>query len=325
MSSVTKVDYFDEDIHPLLSKASDSDLAPLVGFIEKKISEALTTSVAYRKHSPYHSKYADLIASEVKLMGGNTISNKFRSNVGPSYYSIVCDVAERVKAPFKPLDEISIIEKSILETIFKTSLSKMTDIERNELLKVIKSGGVDIKGISASSLVALFEAGGFYSYQLAVIAANQAANLVLGHGLSFAANAALTKGLSVIAGPVGWTACGAWTLFDITSPAYSVTIPCVAHIAYLRIQSKLPRCSNCSVVMAKNNDTDLCLSCLSSLSILSRFKARLQKTLSLDTANLELIKERKQANASHRREKKNRLSAVNNKFKAKLNNLASGK
>lgn len=45
---------------------------------------------------------------------------------------------------------------------------------------------------------------GFAAYKASVIVANAGAHALLGHGLSFAANAALTKGLAVVLGPVGW-------------------------------------------------------------------------------------------------------------------------
>ena len=40
--------------------------------------------------------------------------------------------------------------------------------------------------------------------------------------------------MAVFAGPVGWAVTAIWTIFDIASPAYRVTIPCVLHIAMLR-------------------------------------------------------------------------------------------
>ena len=86
---------------------------------------------------------------------------------------------------------------------------------------------------------AAIAAGGFLPYQLAVVVANSMATVVIGHGLSFAGNALLTKSISVFAGPVGW----AISAFLITNslfagPAYRVTVPAVIHISYLRAKQR---------------------------------------------------------------------------------------
>ena len=73
--------------------------------------------------------------------------------------------------------------------------------------------------------------GGFACYKWLVVVANA---LLTGRGLTIAANAALTKWLSVLAGPIGWAVTALWTVIDIAGPAYRVTIPAVIQIAYMR-------------------------------------------------------------------------------------------
>jgi uncharacterized protein YaaW (UPF0174 family) len=77
---------------------------------------------------------------------------------------------------------------------------------------------------------------GFLAYQVAVIVANAVARIVLGRGLTLATNAALTRAIGVLAGPIGWAITGIWTLIDVSGPAYRVTIPAVCHIAFLRLK-----------------------------------------------------------------------------------------
>ena len=57
---------------------------------------------------------------------------------------------------------------------------------------------------------------------------------VVGRGLTITANATLTKVMSILTGPIGWSITAAWTLFDIAGTAYRVTIPAVIEVAYLR-------------------------------------------------------------------------------------------
>ncbi len=57
-------------------------------------------------------------------------------------------------------------------------------------------------------------------------------------GLSLGANATLTRGLSILAGPIGWIITGVWTAIDIAGPAYRVTIPACILVATLRLKLK---------------------------------------------------------------------------------------
>lgn len=252
---------YDKHLNPVLEKSSDADLEPLVGYLQKKFSESLTFHPSYVEHNPKHSNYTAVIADEIRRMGGNSICNVYRGE-GPGYYEIVCDVADQLKAPYKQGAEISSIENSILNKIFNKALEEMSEEERKKLLDEMRKEGINVGGITTSTMVAVFEAGGFYSYQLAVIIANQVAHLVLGHGLSFAANATLTKSLSIIAGPIGWAVCALWSTIDISGPAYSVTIPSVVQVATLRMKVNQKRCLLCTSIISNNTTSKFCQFCL---------------------------------------------------------------
>ena len=60
--------------------------------------------------------------------------------------------------------------------------------------------------------------------------------VLFGRGLTFAANATLTKAMAVLTGPIGWAVTAGWTIIDIGGAAYRVTIPAVIQIALLRIK-----------------------------------------------------------------------------------------
>jgi uncharacterized protein YaaW (UPF0174 family) len=67
-----------------------------------------------------------------------------------------------------------------------------------------------------------------------LIVVNAILKALIGRGLSFAGNAALTRTMAVLTGPIGWAITGIWTAIDIASPAYRVTIPAVIQVAALR-------------------------------------------------------------------------------------------
>ncbi|PDX03191.1 flagellar biosynthesis protein FlgG [Helicobacter pylori] len=56
--------------------------------------------------------------------------------------------------------------------------------------------------------------------------------------MSLGANAALTRGLSILTGPVGWIITGVWTAIDIAGPAYRVTVPACILVTTLRKKLK---------------------------------------------------------------------------------------
>lgn len=241
---------FDEDLNPVLEIADAEDLEPIVQYLEQKMSESLTFDDVYKEHYPDHTKYADLIAKEVREMGGNSFANMFRGSEGPSYHEIVRDVADKLKAPYNKEQSIEIIENSILETVLIKSLEEMSDSEKEELLNELGgAGSIKKGGITTSVFIAAFRAGGFKSYKMTVIIANQIAKVILGKGLTFAGNHMLMKFLSIATGPAGWAASGAWIAADIAGTSYKVTIPTVIHVAMLRKKLNSLECSNCNAVL----------------------------------------------------------------------------
>lgn len=241
---------FDKDLNPVLSLADNDDLDPLTLYLKSKMSELLTVSDAYKNHYPNHIKYPDLIAKEIRDMGGNSFANIWRGE-GPEYFEIVCDVADKLKAPYNKNKNISDVENAILETILEKALSDMSESDKEALLKEMGGkAGLSKGGITTATFITIFRAGGFRSYQLTVIIANQIARFILGSGFRIVTNAAITRVASILSGPIGWTITGLWTAIDLAGPAYKVTIPCVIHIAMLRKKLNSIICDNCDSVLS---------------------------------------------------------------------------
>jgi uncharacterized protein YaaW (UPF0174 family) len=234
----------DYDLISVLRWAGNDDLEPLVEYIKDKgkLTESLTSSDPYRLNSPNHTAYADYIAAEIQLFGANTMRSWVRGH-GVKYEVIVKDVAKKLKVKtwFRNLDEI---ERDIHFKILGESYAQSGEQERRQMLEAL---GVniprDFEGkipavLPMAALVAI-GAGGFLSYQIAVIVANSMAHAMIGQGLSFFGNALLTKSMSVFLGPVGLLLSGllvANALF--AGPAYRVTVPAVIHISYLRAKQR---------------------------------------------------------------------------------------
>jgi uncharacterized protein YaaW (UPF0174 family) len=99
-----------------------------------------------------------------------------------------------------------------------------------------------VKGLPATLTTAGVQTGiqlsGFAAYQAAAVVANGLSSALLGHGLAFGANAALMKGISIFAGPVGWAFTAMLGARALGGPAFRVTIPCVVQVAFIRQQQQ---------------------------------------------------------------------------------------
>lgn len=210
------------------------DLLPLVEYMLKKLSNGIDTDERYKSDPKKPISYADLIADEIRLFGGNTFANLARGGVGVPYREVVCDVADKMKVSYNKASTVERIELLIVQKIFEDSIEKMTEEDRQRLIKDLGIRGIPVGSSATMIMQAIIKMGGFKSYQIAVIVANSIAKFILGRGLSFAANASLTKIMSIFAGPIGWVISSLWTLIDIAGPSYKTTIPCVIHVAMLR-------------------------------------------------------------------------------------------
>lgn len=225
-----------------LDTLPNEDLDFLVEIITKdkkgnsRLTETLTIKDRYKNHSPNHNLYVDLIMEEIILYGSNTLLSLFGNE--KSYRSIVIDVAKKMKINFNKHSPIEVIEMNILMGILVKSFDKVSDEDIRTMLKELNIKTTDYtKQGMIIALQSAIKLSGFQAYKIAVIVANAVAKQVLGRGLTLAANAGLTRSISIFAGPIGWIITALWTLIDIAGPAYRVIIPAVINISYLRLKS----------------------------------------------------------------------------------------
>jgi uncharacterized protein YaaW (UPF0174 family) len=228
----------DDPLVALLQEAAESELDGLVKTLVQKGGWTckLKELKAYQDYNPHHRAYARDIAAEIQLYGANSIASLFRSGRGVTYEEIVRDVASHLKlSPEGRVEDVEdAIQRKVLETIWKEA----TPEQRRAFLEELTVGDVSLKATSSATMPSiLMEAthlSGFAAYKLSVIVANAAAKAVLGHGLSFVANATLTKSLSVLIGPLGWSIAAGWAAHCIAGEAYRVTVPCVLQVTMIR-------------------------------------------------------------------------------------------
>ncbi len=256
-------DVYDQILNPILEKATNEELDAFVELLLKQVTCSLTGKDAYKAHQPDHSQYVDLIAADFREFGGNSMVNPFRGE-GPKYREIVCDVADKVKAPYSSDYEVARIEDAIVEKVLKQAIEKMSEEELSELIEEMgRENSEALKAVqgpaAAAAIIAVFRAGGFKSYQITLIVVNAIWKVLFGHGLKLAGNAALAKYLGILAGPIGWAITGIWTALDVAGPAYRVTIPGVLYVAMLRKKYMTPTCPHCKNMISP--DAKFCSEC----------------------------------------------------------------
>lgn len=232
----------DDELVNLLEGASVSELGGLVEILAKKggWTNQLERQPSYKKYFPNHRSYTRDIAAEIQKFGANTITTHFfRQGKGVRYAEIVNDVAKKLGVP--PVGSTAATERRIQEKLLDLMWRDMTVGQRQQLLLEfdVTDKSLAIKSVAPAALIKAATVSGFGVYKMAVIIANAIARPLLGHGLPLAANAALTKGLSIFLGPVGWTIAGGLAIQAIGSEAYRVTVPCVLQVAVIRQASEL--------------------------------------------------------------------------------------
>ncbi|MFM0327943.1 zinc ribbon domain-containing protein [Caballeronia glebae] len=175
-----------------------------------------------------------LVGKEIRLFGGNSFMNLFRSE-GVPYAEVLRDVASHMGVKFSKADSVDQVEAALLMDVMKRAFEKMSDAERRQMLDEL--GIPAFSGMGPAAAAAAFAAmkmSGFSIYKIALIVANALAKSLVGRGLTLGTNAAITRGLGIALGPIGWAVTGLWSIADLASPAYRVTVPCVIQIAYMR-------------------------------------------------------------------------------------------
>jgi len=234
----------DNDLE-FLQSCTSKDLEILVDILTKdkegaeRFTEELTMNEKFRKHSPDHRQYWDLISAEIQCFGANTFVTMLRGGEGVLYKEVLTDACDKMNVNYNSDAAVDVIEMNLLMKILTDSMENMSP---EDLQAIVKDLDLKTTDFSKQAVIAALQAGvrfsGFAAYQIALIVANAVAKAVVGRGLAFAANTGLTRMIGVFAGPIGWALTALWTALDIAGPAYRITMPCVVQVAFLRAKLK---------------------------------------------------------------------------------------
>ncbi|MDA5498625.1 YaaW family protein [Yersinia aleksiciae] len=219
----------DEALVTLLLNADKGDIDLLIDYVTNtgkfgfSMSDSVKTVLQDAKlHDVPDEETLRLLVRELQHFGGNTFVNMFRRN-GVSYNEIVDDVASHLKIKAPSSSSVEEKEALIIDYVFTSSWQKMSDDERRQIMGDM--------GISTSVSMDM------PVWQRAALVANGLAQTTAGKALPLIAGLGIGRILGVLTGPVGLAITGLYTAYDISNPAFRVTLPCVVQIAWIRLKN----------------------------------------------------------------------------------------
>jgi uncharacterized protein YaaW (UPF0174 family) len=193
----------------------------------------------YESHGINPWEGPEVLVQEIEKDGGNSLANLFRGNVGVSYFEILLDCAEKLDIKLdredrnhsvESLEELIVIQ-SIEKYLEKASLEDRTQIEQ-----ALKELGAEkqsvsnaiMQGVGSAALMILIQQAGKQ-------VVTQVIKTIM---LRIAAIEAGKRTAQTImyAVPLVNVLFAAWTIYDLSGPAFRKTIPTVLNIALLRLQ-----------------------------------------------------------------------------------------
>ena len=233
---MNEIDIQDDDaLVTLLLNADKGDVDLLIDYITNtgKFGFSMSDNVkTVLQGSKLHDVPDDgtirLLVRELQHFGGNTFVNLFRRN-GVGYNEIVDDVASHLKIKTPASTSVEEKEALIIDCVFTSSWQKMSDDERSQILRDM--------GISASVSMGKLSRMDIPVWQRAALVANGLAQTTASKALPLIAGLGIGRVLGVLTGPVGLAITGLYTAYDISNPAFRVTLPCVVQIAWIRLKN----------------------------------------------------------------------------------------
>lgn len=231
----------------LLRHAMAADLSALADTLTDnghgRVSLKEETKKSILRHKRQHTLHtiAPMLAAEICAFGGNTVANAFRQNKAPAYAVVALDVAKRIGVKVNKHATVAEIERAIIE---KTLLNALKGGKKEELEALFKEQQLTVDHAQISQLLKEGKANEVVAFLITSCgpyAISRMVNAAMLPALNLALKAGLPALGKVIAGrttallnPIAGVLSAAWMTYDLTGPAWRVTIPAVIRIACIR-------------------------------------------------------------------------------------------
>ncbi|ASV53922.1 hypothetical protein LJPFL01_0559 [Lelliottia jeotgali] len=237
-------------LEKLLSCASIADLNALADIITDEgrgrvsLTESAKKMLMQYKRQNNRQKMALALASEICMFGGNTVANAFRKRTNIPYDVVAKDVAKKLGAKVSKKMTLLEIERAIIENILSKSLKEG---QQEELIRLFSSNQLNVSREQIEHLLKQDKTSELVSLLISSCgpyAISRMVNSAMVPAIKLAAKAGLPALGKVIAGrapamlnPIAAVVSAAWLTYDLTGPAYRVTIPAVIRIACIRLEN----------------------------------------------------------------------------------------
>lgn len=220
----------DKDL-AFLNDCSNEELKALIDILvfdkdgKKRYAESLSNTKMFCENYPNNIKVlVPHIIQEIQLFGGNTLINVIRRH-GVSYREILEDVCDKLKVNYNKKLPTNLLEYELLKKVAVTTIEKMSDedikkfdanLDKTRLIDfIMENNGAAITGIISIIVAQITKAG-----------AKDAGLMLFGKVLAPRVLSFAVPVLNVLA--------AVWTVFDLASQAYRVTVPFTITVAFIR-------------------------------------------------------------------------------------------
>lgn len=235
---------FDADLDLVLQAAHNDELEPLVLLLSKDHSgKPLSSCPEYARFYPDHRRYIHLISVKLRALGGHRMGNLLRLGQGPSYLTVVKSVAEHLKVPFAQDDGIVALEQKLLYHVMSGCYQDLSESEQKQLTAALTADDNSTAQASSTALVAV-EQGDYSKLSaqgrlLVATMVSQAVGKVVGFSLESwnTVNTVVGKSWTQLNASLTATMVRLTALMQglVGRPSYQILVPCVLHIASLRL------------------------------------------------------------------------------------------
>ena len=222
----------------ILDELTNEELDVIVKLIVEKgwQTESLSKDKDYKKYYPDHRKYVSKIKNELSLMGGDTLANVARFLMGKgssiSYREMLKDVCKKLEIEYEESTLDGELEYDLLATVLKKAFDKLSEVEQNIILEILRDNSNEI---TANNLFyKIFADDKREKYLLAVLISNTLAKTVCGKDLSLLNDIETINELKVLTAPLGSILMNVDKTYDITGPAYRITLPAIVYMAAMK-------------------------------------------------------------------------------------------
>lgn len=231
----------DKDLR-FLSSCENEDLRVLCDILTHdrlgniRVTEQLTATDEYNRNYPEDMLFlVPQISNELLKYGSNTLVT-FWHNEPDSYQTVLRRVCKQMDVRTMEKDSVTKMERNLLTTLCQDTLNKMSE---RELRLLANENGIPDKtltrqALTAALLMAIRTSRAILT-RIAARVIQYIVEIITIRGVATAGIETATRAVGGALGPIGWIALGAWTVYDITSPAYRVCVPAVLQVAYMRL------------------------------------------------------------------------------------------